>query len=425
MIKKERLVKKHYENGQLKSEANYKNGKKEGLSKEYYENGQLKSEINWKNGKQEGLDKWYHENGQLGIEGNYKNDKLEGLSKEYYKSGQLRVEKNYENGELEGLYKSYYENGQLEIERNYKNGKRKGLRKEYYESGQLLRESNYKNGELEGLSKEYYESGQLKCETNYEEVEKWYSEEGQLIQEGLIKEYYENNKLMLEKYIKNGKKEVVKFYYKNGQLKYEENWKNGKQEDFEKWYSENGQLQGETNYKNGKMKKKKEKEKNYFAYINDLNFEEIKAIKETTQIAFKVFQISDINNGDVIAKEVYNIINNILETNIFPDEYDNLTDVCVALGTLFGQALCIGLGWNWQKVGDTEEDAMFAVVSPEKNFCKTPLNFIYQILHKKNIGLGGENDNTVLLSYNMLKEMERNPLYNQHLYNNQKYLLLS
>ena len=36
------LDRDYYENGQIKNEVNYKDGKKEGLWKEYYENGQLK-----------------------------------------------------------------------------------------------------------------------------------------------------------------------------------------------------------------------------------------------------------------------------------------------------------------------------------------------------------------------------------------------
>lgn len=107
-----------------------------------------------------------------------------------------------------------------------------------------------------------------------------------------------------------------------------------------------------------------------------------------------------------------------METNTFPEEYESLSDVCVALGVLFGQALCIGYGWNWQEFGDTKKKAVFGVVSPEKNFCNAPLNFIYQILQGNNIGLDGQNDNTVLLLYNMLEDIDKKPL-------GQKYYPLS
>lgn len=41
----------YYENGDLKSEVNYKAGKLEGLSKKYYENGYLIAEYYYKGGK--------------------------------------------------------------------------------------------------------------------------------------------------------------------------------------------------------------------------------------------------------------------------------------------------------------------------------------------------------------------------------------
>ena len=44
-------VQSFYSNGNLESEAKYKDGKTEGVAKIYYENGNLKSEVNYKDGK--------------------------------------------------------------------------------------------------------------------------------------------------------------------------------------------------------------------------------------------------------------------------------------------------------------------------------------------------------------------------------------
>ena len=66
--------------------------------KRHYENGQLKSEGNWKDGKMEGLWKYYYENGQLELEGNQKDGKTDGLWKKYYENGQLKYESIYKNG---------------------------------------------------------------------------------------------------------------------------------------------------------------------------------------------------------------------------------------------------------------------------------------------------------------------------------------
>ena len=51
-----------YENGQLRYEYNYKDGRKDGLQKGWHANGQLKQEINLKDGWKDGLKGW-DENG--------------------------------------------------------------------------------------------------------------------------------------------------------------------------------------------------------------------------------------------------------------------------------------------------------------------------------------------------------------------------
>ena len=45
-----------------------------GLSFDVYEDGQLKLEVNYKDGKQDGLSKEWYEDGQLDFEANYKDD---------------------------------------------------------------------------------------------------------------------------------------------------------------------------------------------------------------------------------------------------------------------------------------------------------------------------------------------------------------
>ena len=53
-----------YENGQKKSEGNFKDGKRDGVYNSWYKNGQIKSETAYKDGKTHG--KWirWHGNGQ-------------------------------------------------------------------------------------------------------------------------------------------------------------------------------------------------------------------------------------------------------------------------------------------------------------------------------------------------------------------------
>tara|TARA_B110000240_G_C13451797_1_gene432864 strand:+ start:134 stop:1444 length:1311 start_codon:yes stop_codon:yes gene_type:complete len=64
------LSKSWYENGQLKSEGEYKENKKEGLFKTYYENGEVESEIFWENDIKKGTHVGYYDNGNLKFNGN-------------------------------------------------------------------------------------------------------------------------------------------------------------------------------------------------------------------------------------------------------------------------------------------------------------------------------------------------------------------
>ena len=54
-----------YENGQIKSEGNYTDGKPDGKVIDWYENGQIEAEVNYKDGKLDGKATYWHENGKI------------------------------------------------------------------------------------------------------------------------------------------------------------------------------------------------------------------------------------------------------------------------------------------------------------------------------------------------------------------------
>jgi antitoxin component YwqK of YwqJK toxin-antitoxin module len=63
------------------------------------------------------------QNGKIKAELRYVNGKLNGISTMYYPSGVIKARENYKNGVLEGLTKRYYEQGQLMSEEFYRNGR--------------------------------------------------------------------------------------------------------------------------------------------------------------------------------------------------------------------------------------------------------------------------------------------------------------
>lgn len=151
------------------------------------------------------------------------------------------------------------------------------------------------------------------------------------------------------------------------------------------------------------------KRDSYYSYSAEMP-EDVKAeIDGAFEKAVRVFKINHPEDGEAIATQLLEIVDNILETGEFPEEYGDIIDVAVALGVLFGQALCCGYGWTWKVFGSSQDDTVFGVVSPEENFCNAPMLYLNRILSGQNTGLDGRNDNTVLLLYNMLKDIDQRP----------------
>ena len=144
-------VDEKYENGNIKEISYHKKRLKkiELVEKEtYYENGQIRSEENYKDGAEHG--KWanYHENGQKDWEKNYKDGKKNGKYIEYFENGQKKREGNFKNGKQGGRWIRYYENGQIEIKANLIDGKLNGKWTIYKEDGSIDKIEVLKSGEL-------------------------------------------------------------------------------------------------------------------------------------------------------------------------------------------------------------------------------------------------------------------------------------
>ena len=112
--------------------------------KEYYDNGKLKFEGEYLNGK-----RW---NGKYyNIKGNVCCKIINGTGKvkEYNEKGNIIFEGEYSNGEINGKCKEYFNNGKLIFEGEYLNGiKWNGKCKEYDNfNDKLIFEGEYLNGE--------------------------------------------------------------------------------------------------------------------------------------------------------------------------------------------------------------------------------------------------------------------------------------
>ena len=88
----------------------------------YYENGQIKSEEIYKDGKKDGKVTYWDENGQIETEEIYKNDKkVSRTIYKYHDNGQIKLELNWKDSKIVKST-NWYKNGQIELEMNYKDG---------------------------------------------------------------------------------------------------------------------------------------------------------------------------------------------------------------------------------------------------------------------------------------------------------------
>ncbi len=85
----------------------------EGLNIDYYNNGKERMKGVIKEGKREGLWQAWYENGNLWSEAEYKNGTNHGISVTYFESGKKRYEGKFETGKKIGIWKYYNEKGEL------------------------------------------------------------------------------------------------------------------------------------------------------------------------------------------------------------------------------------------------------------------------------------------------------------------------
>ena len=99
----EGFIESYHDNGRLKSIGFVKDGKRDGISSFYSIDGDIDRNELWFQGQLLNSSDYlrkYHENGQLKEEQTWRNGKLDGPYKYYNENGQLKKEETYEDGKL-------------------------------------------------------------------------------------------------------------------------------------------------------------------------------------------------------------------------------------------------------------------------------------------------------------------------------------
>jgi len=277
--------KEFYEDGKIKSERTFVNGKKTGYEKtfspagslaniekyvgdslqkeapelttklevrnEYYEDGSIKKTGTYLYDLAEGTHKEYSQDGKITGAKIYREGNLVGEGiideagnqqggwTEYHPGKQVKGKGNYDNGVKIGDWIFYFPNGKVEQKGKYdKKGRPQDLWKWYYENGSLLREENYLNGKREGTLTEWNDSGKVMTRGEYIDgvkEGKWFYEIQDYREEGV----YKNDQ-------KDGPWES--YFVDNGQVRFAGKFVEGLPDGRHSFYFHDGKLSQEGKY---------------------------------------------------------------------------------------------------------------------------------------------------------------------------------
>ncbi|MDX1684969.1 MAG: toxin-antitoxin system YwqK family antitoxin [Saprospiraceae bacterium] len=107
--------------GELLETAQFEDGLQVGEQK-IYENGELYSIANFKNGQHHGLYQTFYRGGQVNVEGEYVDNVMTGKWKSYYPDGQIKEVVTFEDNEENGPFVEFYPNGNVKAEGEYLDG---------------------------------------------------------------------------------------------------------------------------------------------------------------------------------------------------------------------------------------------------------------------------------------------------------------
>ncbi len=266
--------------GKILSKQLYVNDKIEGNAFVYYEDGNLKTEENYKNNLKDGKEYRFSTDGRLVSIYLYRkggvvertrlnryndNSKKEGLWQEFYSGYILKKEEYFKNGLLDGYYKEYDEQGKLTLTLLYRNGilqeqiKEEEIesleQKEYYSDGTIKSSGFFKDDKPVGIHKVYDKTGNVS-------VALIYNDNSELIEKGIVNSdgkrvgdwinYYPDGEIKAKGKFKNNTKEGPwTYYFKNGGIEQEGSYLRGRYNGVWKWYYPDSKIWKQEEYYNG------------------------------------------------------------------------------------------------------------------------------------------------------------------------------
>lgn len=148
-----------------------------------------------------------------------------------------------------------------------------------------------------------------------------------------------------------------------------------------------------------------------FSYVSEMPREIISEIIGEAKAANDNFRFVNRRDTQSVIEQICQKTEDYSNGKKLPKAYADIEDVAVALGSRFAYAYIWERNWDWAMIGDKKDTAQVAIVSPERNYCIFPLTLLLGVLKD-------ENENNLLLLWNMTKDADSKPA-------NKKYTPLS
>ena len=215
-----------YPDGNKKESGTYLDGEKQSPWTAWYDNGQKKYVIHYKNSLEHGLYTEWNEDGRLTKDIEYDTGKpVSEYLVEYQGEGYTEI--NRRNGELSGSWIKWHANGKKDEEGLYKYGKKGGAWTGWYKNGEKRYYGKYVDGKPDGQYTELDNKGRLTKNIEYE-LGSIISEYHILRDENGVTEYHKKNGVLAGKWTR---------WYSNGNKAEEGTYKNGKRSgEWNGWY---------------------------------------------------------------------------------------------------------------------------------------------------------------------------------------------
>ena len=162
-----KLMRRYYDNGDIKSTFIYYDNDKACAAHIFYRDSIIMAQGLYREEKKDSTWTYYGSTGLLAADENYKMGIRHGTSTVYNPAGKVYEQFTYHEGEKNGPWRQYFEEGNLKVEGQYAKEKLEGWTKFYNVDGGVSHEGLYRNNVKDSIWNHYDVKGKIEIQQKY------------------------------------------------------------------------------------------------------------------------------------------------------------------------------------------------------------------------------------------------------------------